>query len=205
MKLYWTEKLIKERILEVVDFHGYNRMPTIKEIEDYYGDTALINKISTTGGVEAWAEKLKLSRKPCESTLALQYEKHAKKTLEEKGFRCELTSTKHPYDILVNDAVKIDVKVSNLVTIGDSKAYTFNLEKKQPTCDLYVAYCLDDNKEIAKTYIIPAPILTGKCQLSVGVNDSKYDAYLDNWNLIKLYDDSVAQIINQEGQDAKVS
>ena len=205
MRLNWTDELIKERIMEVVDFHGYNRMPTMKEIEDYYGNTALVKKIGAAGGFEAWANKLGLSRKPCESVLAVQYEKHAKKTLEEKGFNCELTSVKHPYDILVNGGVKIDVKVSNLVAIGDSKAYTFNIEKKQPTCDLYVAYCLNDNKEIAKTYIIPAPILTGKSQLSVGVNDSKYDAYLDNWNLIKLYDDSVAQIISQEGQDAKVS
>lgn len=198
MKPYWTDELIEEKILEVVDFHGYNRMPTKNEIEDYYGDSALTNKISKTGGFEAWAKKLKLSQKPCRSMLAFQYEKYTKKVLEEKGFNCELTSTNHPYDILVNSGVKIDVKVSNLVLLGDSKAYTFNIEKKQPTCDLYVAYCLDEDKEIAKTYIIPAPILTGKCQLSVGVNKSDYDVYLDNWNLIKLYDDSVTQIISQE-------
>ena len=198
VKPYWTDELIKEKILEVVEYHGYNRMPTKKEIEDYYGDGALTNKISKTGGFEAWAKKLKLSQKPCDSMLGIKYEKHTKKFLEEKGFNCELTSTNHPYDILVNDSIKIDVKVSNPVAINNSKAYTFNIEKKQPTCDLYVAYCLDDNKEIVKTYIIPAPVLAGKCQLSVGINESKYDAYLDNWNLIKLYDDSVAQIINQE-------
>lgn len=197
-KPYWTDELIEEKILEVVDFHGYNRMPTRKEITDYYCDNALTNKISKTGGLESWAKKLNLPQKPCESMLAIQYEKYTKKILEEKGFSCELTSTKHPYDVLVNGAVKIDVKVSHLVAIRDSKAYTFNLEKKQPTCDLYVAYCLNEDKEVAKTYIIPAPVLTGKCQLSVGVNKSIYDVYLDNWNLVKLYDESVAQIINQE-------
>lgn len=194
MKHYWTDELIKERILEVVDFHGYNRMPTKKEIEDYYGNTALTKKIGATGGIEAWAEKLKLSRKPCESVLAAQYEKHAKKTLEEKGFSCELTSVKHPYDILVNGGVKIDVKVSNLVTIGDSKAYTFNIEKKQPTCDLYVAYCLDENKEIVKTYIIPSRVLTGQCQLSLGKNNSEYDIYLNRWELIKRFNDSLMEL-----------
>ena len=194
MKLYWTENLIKERILEVVDFHGYNRMPTVKEIENYYGNTALINKISTTGGCETWAKKLNLSRKPCKSMLALQYEKYTKEVLEKKGFNCELTSTKFPYDILVNNGVKIDVKVSNLVSIGDSKAYTFNLEKKQPTCDLYVAYCLDENKEITKTYIIPSRVLTGQCQLSLGKDNSVYDIYLDRWELIKRFNDSLMSL-----------
>ena len=194
MKLYWTENLIKERILEVVDFHGYNRMPTVKEIENYYGNTALINKISTTGGCETWAKKLNLSRKPYKSMLALQYEKYTKEVLEKKGFNCELTSTKFPYDILVNNGVKIDVKVSNLVSIGDSKAYTFNLEKKQPTCDLYVAYCLDENKEITKTYIIPSRVLTGQCQLSLGKDNSVYDIYLDRWELIKRFNDSLMSL-----------
>ena len=197
-KPYWTDELIEEKILEVVEFHGYNRMPTRNELEEYYCDSALTNKISKTGGFEVWAKRLKLSQKPCGSMLGIKYERHTKKILEEKGFNCELTSTRHPYDILVNGAVKIDVKVSNLVDIRSSKAYTFNLEKKQPTCDLYVAYCLDDNKEIAKTYIIPAPVVAGQSQLAVGVNKSIYDAYLDNWNLVKLYDESVAQIINQE-------
>lgn len=201
MKPYWTDELIKEKILEVVKYHGYNRMPTKQEIEDYYGDGALTNKISKTGGFEVWAKKLDLSQKPCRSMLAFQYEKYTKKVLEEKGFNCELTSTNHPYDILVNGGVKIDVKVSNPVVISGTKAYTFNLKKKQPTCDLYVAYCLDEDKEIAKTYIIPAPVVAGQSQLSVGVSESKYDAYLDNWNLVKLYDESVAQIIGQEAQD----
>lgn len=194
MKTYWTDELIEERILEVVDFHGYSRMPTMKEIEDYYGNTALTKKIGASGGFEAWANKLKLSRKPCESVLAAQYEKLAKKTLEEKGFNCELTSVKHPYDILVNGGVKIDVKVSNLVAIGDSKAYTFNIEKKQPTCDLYVAYCLDENKEIAKTYIIPSRVLTGQCQLSLGKDNSEYDIYLNRWELIKRFNDSLMKL-----------
>lgn len=201
----WTEDLIEEKILEVVDFHGYGRMPTKKEIEDYYRDTALTNKISKTGGFEVWANKLQLPQKPCESMLAVQYEKYTKKILEEKGLKCELTSTKHPYDILVNNSVKIDVKVSNLIEVNGSKAYAFNLEKKQPTCDLYVAYCLDEDKEIAKTYVVPAPVIAGQSKLALGVNKSIYDVYLDNWNLVKLYDESVAQIINQEAQDAKVS
>ena len=201
----WTEDLIEEKILEVVDFHGYNRMPTKNEIEDYYSNGALTAKICKTGGFEAWANKLKLSQKPCNSMLAVRYEKHTKKVLEEKGFSCELTSTNHPYDVLVNNSIKIDVKVSNPVDINGSKAYTFSLKKKQPTCDLYILYCLDDDKEIVKTYVIPAPVLTGQSQLSVGINESKYDPYLDNWNLVKLYDESVAQIINREAQDAKVS
>lgn len=194
----WTDELVKEKILEVVEHHGYGRMPTKNELEEYYCNGALSNRICKTGGFSFWAKKLKLSQKPCESMLAIRYEKYAKEFLEEKGYRCELTSTNHPYDLLINGRVKIDVKVSNPVSINGSKAYSFNIEKKQPTCDLYIAYCLGEDKEIVKTYVIPAPILSGKCQLSVGVNKSDYDVYLDNWNLIKLYDDSVTQIISQE-------
>ena len=93
---------------------------------------------------------------------------------------------RYPYDLLVGNNIKVDVKVSKMYN-NTIKMYTFNLEKRFPTCDIFVAYCIDDNKNIVKTYVIPSAILSGITQLSVGIDKSKYDIYLDKWDIVDKY------------------
>ena len=65
----------------------------------------------------------------------------------------------YPYDILVNRNVKVDVKASRLFNnYGNSKYYTFNLEKKDQTCDIFVFYCINQNDEIERTFVIPSAV-----------------------------------------------
>ena len=63
---------------------------------------------------------------------------------------------------------------------------TFNLEKKNPTCDIYVLYCLDNDGNYLKTIVIPSVVLQDKTQVGIGKN-SKYNKYIDNWNVIEEY------------------
>ena len=71
--------------------------------------------------------------------------------------------------------------------------YTFNLEKKNPTCDIYICYCLNEIDEITKVYIVPSKVMYGKKQLSVGEVSSMYDIYKNNWEILKIYDDFYKQ------------
>ena len=59
----WTNQDIVNGIEEVIEFLGIDRMPTKQEIETYYGNTALLNKIAKTGGLYLWAENLGLEVK----------------------------------------------------------------------------------------------------------------------------------------------
>ena len=121
-------------------------------------------------------------------------ENEIKKLLENIGFRCELTSVRHPYDILVDDCVKIDVKSAKRSKVVESDVFSFRLAKKQPTCDIYVAVCLDDKQAIEKIYVIPAHVMTGKTQLAIGVDQSKYDSFIDRWDIVRAYEMAFTEI-----------
>ena len=192
----WNDELIRKGILEVVEHIGEVRMPTAYEIREYHGDCRLIGAITRTGGFMVWANKMELPMKDGDVILSLGYEKYTKELLEKNGLDCIHTSTKFPYDLLVDNKVKIDVKVSHLVEVGNGWGYTFKIAKNIPKCDIYVAYCLDEKEvgKIAKAYIIPAHVLINMRQLTIGKDNSKYDAYLNRWELIERFNDSLMRL-----------
>ena len=190
----WTNQDIIESIKEVIDFYGLDRMPSKQEIEEFYGNSALTNKISKTGGFYVWAKNLGLKVKDSETKMGLELEVQMMKILKEMGFKCETTSTKYPYDLLVNGCVKIDVKAARKTKIRGSDAYSFRLTKEQQTCDVYIAVCVNDKREIQRIYVIPAHITTGKIQLCMGAIHSRYDSYVDRWDIIERFSEAFYKI-----------
>lgn len=190
----WNTDLIIKGIHEVKEYYELDRMPTCSEIEAYYRNSCLTNRISKTGGFGKYAKDLGLKIKDSESKLGIQFENYALKLLRRYGYDVELTAIKHPYDLLVNGRVKIDVKVSRNTISKTGEFYTFNLEKKQQTCDVYIAICINSNKEVQKVYVIPANVMNGKKQLSVGLHHSKYDYYLNKYSIIRSLDVAMRQL-----------
>ena len=181
----WTEKEIEKEIFKIIEFAGIDGyMPSSSQIQKTTSSFALSCAIERNGGFKHWAEKLGLKVKDSESKFGRKYEEICFAYLtDELKFDCEYTNTKYPYDIIAN-SVKIDVKSSNLYDCGHGRFYTFNLEKEKPTCDVFVCYCVKENI-IKKVYVIPACIMQGKTQLSIGENKSKYDNFIDNWDVVK--------------------
>ena len=133
--------------------------------------------------------------KECESKFGDQLEDYCVLQIQEKlGLDGEKTKPRYPYDILVNRKVKLDVKASRIFdNYGNSKYYTFNLEKKDQTCDIFVFYCINQNNEIEKTLVIPSTVLSGKNQLSIG-KSSMYDKYIDQWRFISDYNKFMTEL-----------
>lgn len=181
----WTDELIKSEILKVKEELSLDRMPSRKEIVNHTGNNALTCKIAKTLGYYGWAEKLGLSIKNSETTLGKAYEYYVTEWLEDDGFKVERMSQNYPFDLLINDNVKIDVKVSNLYEGTKGSYYTFNIEKRYATCDIYICVCVENN-EVKKTLIIPSKELK-LTQLSIGKN-SIYDKYVDRYDYIQKYD-----------------
>lgn len=190
----WNRELIINGIYEVINYYELDRMPTRSEIESYYHNSRLTNKISKTGGFDSYAEELKLQTKDSESKLGIRFEKYIADELQKQGFKADLTTVRFPYDVLVNSRVKIDVKVGREVENKVGKYYTFNLEKKQQTCDIYIAVCINSEKEVKKVYVIPASVMSGKTQLSIGLNHSKYDCYLNKFWIVKTLDKAMEEL-----------
>lgn len=189
----WNEEKIGQGILEVMEVLGVDRMPSSSEVVSVKGNYALSNKIAKTGGYYHWAKKLSLDIKKTETSFGFLYEQKVKDKLEKLGFKVEGMSVKHPYDLLVNDNIKIDVKVAKPCTSEVGTFHTFNLEKRNPTCDIYVAITLTDSNQIERSFVIPSKYLK-ITQLSVG-KVSMYDKYIDKWDYIKKYDEFYESVI----------
>lgn len=184
---YWTRELVKEEIKRVMDFYQIDRMPSLAECDEFTGNASLTNRITREGGFYKIAEEMGLEVKQSETGLGYQFEIFAAEMIREMfdDTTVEMTPTRFPYDLLVDGRVKVDVKTARRSKVRDSDVYSFGLAKKQPTCDLYIAFCITDDKVVEKAYVIPAHVMTGKSQLCLGIKASKYDIYLDRFDLIK--------------------
>lgn len=186
----WTDEKIRRSIIEMMQKTGQKTFPTHSEMDAFYGDKKLSNAVSKHGGTEKFANLLNLSVKPCESKFGKSFEDFCAESIWNLyGFNVEKMKPKYPYDLLVDNSVKIDVKAGHIYKTQDgSKFFTFNIEKDKQTCDIFVCYCLSKDGKIEKVLIIPACVLSGKTQLSVGKN-SRYDNYIDAWHLVQEYRD----------------
>ena len=183
----WSDALIENGIIEVKNKAKIETFPTHKQMNEITGSKALTNAVSRHGGTRYWADRLGLEIKPSESKMGEEYELKCMAYVKELGYGCEKAPVRYPYDLLIEKSIKTDVKCGKLYKGDTGEYYTFNLEKKMPTCDIFVCYCLDE-EEVKKTYVIPASVLSGKTQLAVGKFKSKYDVYSEAWNILESFD-----------------
>ena len=185
----WSEDEVKKEIMNIVETLDLKHFPTKSQIINFYGNNSLANKISRSGGSRYYADLLRLEIVNCESEFGNFFEEFAiDEILENTGFSSLHTKARYPYDLLTNGNIKVDVKAS--MKVKNKKAnlpyHSFNLEKRGPTCDIFIFYCLNEDTEIEKRVIIPSCLLSGKTQVGMG-GLSKWDAYMDKWEYFDMY------------------
>jgi hypothetical protein len=183
----WTPELIKEKIFEVVDALGLDRMPSQKECSDYFHNGALASAISRRGGWYTLASELGLPIKNSETYFGKRHEQIAQEQLISFGYEVRRMPQNFPYDLLVNDCVKVDVKASRLYRGVNGNFYTFGIEKPYCTCDIYILYLVNDDQSIKDALIIPSKFVFANKQISVGEMNSKYYKYSQNWGYIQSF------------------
>lgn len=194
----WTDELVKSEIMRVVDSLGLDTFPTHSEIENFYGNKGLTMKISKSGGTKYWAEQLGLNIKSCESEFGDFYEKYSiNDILNNTGLNSYQNKVGYPYDVTTNKHIKVDIKASSVAENNNGYKYnTFNLGKEEPTCDIFIFYCLNEDNNIHKTLIIPSCKLYNQTQLGTSVHgNSKWDKYINNWNIFKKYNEFYNSIL----------
>ena len=182
----WNENTIRIEIKKTMDMLNIEHMPSRTEMKSALLNDALANKIARTGGFPFWANKLNIEEKESETRLGQSYEVKAMGLIEEKGFKIDRMTTKYPFDLLVNNNIKVDVKVGKPGDIRGSRVHTFRTAKKYATCDLYMIFALKEDEEIERLFIIPGSELK-VVTLCIG-RKSKYDKYINRWDLLKKYD-----------------
>lgn len=181
----WTDELIAKSILDVVGTLNLSYMPTRNEIRAFYGNDALTNKISKTYGYYGWADRLNLPIKKNDTLKGKLSEKIAAQILEQKGFSALQMPQNHPFDLLVNNLVKIDVKFSNLYHGEAGNFYSFALRKKHPSCDVYFLIARSDAGS-QNVFVIPSKSVA-QTQISIGERHSIYNQYLNRFDVIEQY------------------
>ena len=181
----WTDDDIKREVRMAMDFMQINRMPSRSELLSVSGDNSLVSKIGKRpGGWYGLAHELGLQVKSSDTQTGKTNESVVEKLLIEKGFSVTKMSQNFPYDLLVDECVKIDVKSSKLYRGTQGNFYSFNLEKRYATCDVYVLLTLDDDGFANKFYIVPSVFVISNTQISIGEISSKYNKYIDRWDYI---------------------
>lgn len=179
-RMNWTNENIAEAIMAVANQFDPPRMPSKSEIEMMCGDYSLSNAISKHGGFNYWANKLSLEQKYSETSVGIQGEVEIARRLQAMGYEVEQTSVKHPYDLLVDGCVKIDVKTANTSYARGCPIHAYRLAKRQHTCDLYIFYEADTDT----VYVVPANKCTGQIQVEMGGGSKKYLMYHNAYHLI---------------------
>lgn len=180
----WTDELIKEKVLEVVDALKLDRMPTRSECESYFHGCALTSAISRKKGWYTLANELGLEIKDSETTFGKNYEALAAELLQSLGFEVRRMAQNFPYDLLIDDCVKIDVKASRLYRGKLGNYYSFNLEKSFATCDFFLLFVVNDDGNIIRKMVVPSNFVIFNNQISVGEYRSKYYKFTDRFDLI---------------------
>lgn len=111
---------------------------------------------------------------------------------------------RYPYDLLTNGNIKVDVKTSRKLDRKNSAFpyYSFNLEKREPTCDIFIFYCLDVDCNIDRTVIIPSCIISGKTQIGMG-GLTKWEAYEDKWDYFDKYNEFYLDVLKTKKEIRK--
>lgn len=194
----WTEELIKQKVLEVKEGLQLDRMPSRKECEEWFHDCALANAITKRMGWYALARDMGLAIKDSETWFGKAYEATAQEMLQSRGFEVRRMSQNFPYDLLVDNCVKVDVKASKLYRGKNGDFYTYNLEKAYATCDFYILFQIADDNTITRVMVVPSKYVIAQTQISVGVEKSKYHKYTDRWDLlyntVRFWDDMAVSL-----------
>lgn len=193
-RIVWTDDLIKEKILEVKNGLSLDRMPSRKECIQYFHNEALVNAVSRRKKWYQLADELGLKVKDSETYFGKSQEATAAEILISKGFSVRKMSQNFPYDLLVDDCVKADVKASHLYHGPNGDFYTFNLEKDYATCDIYILFALSESDE-SSIFIVPSKFVIAQNQISMGVSKSKYHRFKDRWDYISALSDFWAEAI----------
>lgn len=182
----WSFQRMCDEINTVKHILNIDRMPSNSECKLVTGNCALSNAIRRSGGFYWLANHMGLNIKDSETKTGKKFEKLAREILEDKNYKVQDMSVKYPFDLLVNDRIRVDVKVGRPYLSRNSRVHTIGINKKYATCDLYMVFALDEKDKPERTFLIPG------CDLRVtSLNfgkDSIYNIYLDRWDLIERYD-----------------
>ena len=194
----WDMDSILDGVREVSkSLYPENTMPTFKQIEDFYGNCSLTSAISRRNIASTDIAKiLNLKIQYSETVIGQYYEQVVGGILHNKGYIVEYTSATFPYDLFVNHCLKIEVKTSHIFTSKNGSFFTFAIHKPFITSDVYILCCVHDEANVVY-YIVPSVVIPYNTQISIGMENSKYNTFINRFDIIDEYIKMYSNIIDK--------
>jgi hypothetical protein len=143
-RIKWTDAMIADRIME--NYRNTGKFPTNAYLQET-GQNNLSCAIVRAGGFPKWSERLGIPREHSDSDTGWDGEIEVAKILREQGFTVDRPSAvKNPYDLLVNDILRVDVKTAKFAKYGPCSGWFYRIGKA-PQADLIALFQMD-TKEV---------------------------------------------------------
>lgn len=175
-RVKWTEELVESELRELTK--SINRMPTNSELSEW-GRSDLSNQIVKKGGFFYWAERLGVDRVKSDSDTGWAGEDALESILKDKGFGVEQTALRAPYDLKVNEVVRVDVKTAKFAEYGACRGWFYRVGK-EAQADVIALYQLDTGD----VYFLPWHHCP-KSNVTISRSGGKYRNYKNRYDIIE--------------------
>jgi hypothetical protein len=154
----------------------------------------LSNAICKHGGSLFWSDKTGIPRRHSDSDTGWEGERAVLGLLKKHGFEVdERQGMKCPYDLIVNQRVRCDVKTARQATYGLNtgepwSAWFYRIGKAVQS-DIVILY----RSDLDDCFVLPW-WRVGETNITISPNSPKYNAFHNNFGLLRQYEVSIARL-----------
>ena len=173
----WTDEVIEQELRVIIEATG--SFPT-NTVLCSIGRFDLASAMVKSGGFVKWSEKFGVQRQS-DSDFGWAGEEAFAKLCRSVGLETtRVTGVRSPYDLLILDTLRVDVKTASFAQYGKKSGGWFYGIGKYPQADLIVLYQADTGDFFGLPWwVCPTSNVT------IRRIDGMYARYLNNWRLIE--------------------
>jgi hypothetical protein len=190
---YWTDELLHQELITICA--GTGRFPSVSELAALNrGDIS--NQIVRRGGFVKWAKRIGYARKSSDSDYGWEGERRAIALLEKESFKVEKAKElRSPFDLLVNDVLRVDVKAAQFASYGPCSGWFYRIGKT-PQSDVVMLYQMDTGA----AYYLPWYVCP-KTNITISKDGGVYSSFKDNTSILR---GMILVRISEQGEFSKL-
>lgn len=184
MRTRWTDELLEAALRPICQELGH--FPSVTELKARGRNDVACRVANRSGGMIAWAKRMGFERVHSDSDTGWEGERTVAAILRNRGFHVkERESQKCPYDLLVSEVIRIDVKTASYAEYDNTRkggkcTGWFYRIGKDTSCDIVILY----QQDTGICYIIPWKYCTSS-NITITKTGDTYAKFRENFKLLE--------------------